>query len=139
MRRPAKKALLAEINVVPYIDVMLVLLVIFMVTVPIIQQGVEIELPKANAEQLPPEDEQPLIMTVRRDGKLFLNKGSNIDQPIPRAQLAEKLTRLLKAEEGRIYVRGDHNVRYGLVVEVMAALQAAGAGQIGLITENPVQ
>lgn len=138
MYRPVKKkSLMAEINVVPYIDVMLVLLVIFMVTVPLIQQGVEVELPKATAKQMPSEDSQPLIMTIQRDGQIFLNKGQRTDRPVPRSEIVERLMPLLEAEKGQIYVRGDHYVRYGMVVEVMAELQEAGAGQIGLITESP--
>lgn len=138
MYRPVKKkSLMAEINVVPYIDVMLVLLVIFMVTVPLIQQGVEVELPKATAKQMPPEDSQPLILTIQRDGQIFLNKGQRTDRPVSRSEIVERLMPLLEAEKGQIYVRGDHYVRYGMVVEVMAELQEAGAGQIGLITESP--
>lgn len=132
-----RRPLLAEINVVPYIDVMLVLLVIFMVTVPIIQQGVEVELPEASAESLPTGDEPPLVLTVRRDGRIFLNKGRSVDSPIARDELASEVAPLLEAEGGKIYVRGDSYVEYGLVVELMAELQGAGATQIGLITKNP--
>ena len=132
-----RRALLSEINVVPYIDVMLVLLVIFMVTVPIIQQGVEVDLPKATAKNLPQDDEPPLVVTVRRDGRLFVNKGANNESPIARERLARTIQPLLEAEQGKVYVRGDRYAQYGIVVELMAQLQDLGATQIGLITEPP--
>ena len=134
--RRHRRTLLAEINVVPYIDVMLVLLVIFMVTVPIIQQGVEVDLPEATAKNLPSDDETPLVMTVRRDGRLFINQGSRPDLPVHRDKLASTMEPLIKAEGGRVYVRGDKYAQYGLIVEIMAELQELGASRIGLITEN---
>lgn len=136
MRGRKHRRLLAEINVVPYIDVMLVLLVIFMVTVPIIQQGVEVDLPKATAKNLPDENSTPLVVTIRRDGKIFVNKGRRNELPVARDELAQMIEPLLQAEQGRVYVRGDRYARYGDIVEIMAELQSLGATQIGLITET---
>lgn len=137
MRGAPPRRLMAEINVVPYIDVMLVLLIIFMVTVPLIQQGVEIDLPKAEAAPLPEDDAEPLILTVQRNGQIFLNKGGVTDRALNEEALAAQLRLLLPAERGRAYVRGDRLAQYGDIVEAMVVLQDAGAEKVGLITEPP--
>ncbi len=132
------RKLMAEINIVPYIDVMLVLLVIFMVTVPLIQQGIKIELPQAQARPL--EDHEapdPLIVTVNRRGQILLNKGEVANQPLSPDFLLRQLYVLLPDQKGVAYVRGDRGTPYGNVVAAMVMLQTAGADSIGLITEPP--
>ena len=133
---PRNKAI-AEINVVPYIDVMLVLLIIFMVTVPLIQQGVEIELPESNSEALPPDTEQePLIITVDTVGNFFINQGSRANQPLREEILIKEAAALLEQNPyDSVYVRGDRNAPYRYVIQAMVALQKAGSEKIGLVTQ----
>ena len=128
---------MSEINVVPYIDVMLVLLIIFMVTVPLIQQGVEIDLPEASTETLTDEAEiEPLIVSVDRHGRFFLNQGKNANRPISAAVLTRDVKALMAAAAASpVYVRGDRNTDYGHVMTAMVVLQRAGADQIGLVTQ----
>ena len=130
------RKLMAEINVVPYIDVMLVLLIIFMVTVPLIQQGVEVDLPRASAELMDPSQiPNPLIVTVDRRGQASLNRGAAANRPLSPQLLYEQINLLLPDAAGEIYVRGDRHADYGSVIAVMVALQNAGAENIGLITQ----
>jgi len=134
--RSPKRRLMAEINVVPYIDVMLVLLIIFMVTAPLLTQGIEVELPKAGAELLEPTDEEPLVLSVDRDGRLYLNVGDNQDQPLDnRTVVARTAAVLRRAPATPVMVKADTNVAYGSVVNAMVRLQEAGAEQIGFITD----
>lgn len=130
---------MAEINIVPYIDVMLVLLIIFMVTAPLIQQGVEINLPEATAEVLEnPVEVEPLIVTVDQRGRFFVNQGTRANQAVTEDILFEELKPLLSdAPALPVYVRGDRNVAYEHVMTAMVMLQRAGAGDIGLITRPP--
>lgn len=130
------RKLMSEINVVPYIDVMLVLLIIFMVTVPLIQQGVEINLPEAPAEIMDSgEVPEPLIVTVDANGNLFINKGTLANQAISKQQLAEQVLQWLPASENKVYIRGDRAVAYADVVTALVTLQNAGISDIGLITQ----
>jgi biopolymer transport protein TolR len=132
-RRP-----MAEINVVPYIDVMLVLLVIFMITAPLVTQGVRVDLPQAKAEPLPPNSDEPLIITVARDGALYLSLGENRDRPLDDRGLMLRVAAALEHKPGTpVMVRGDQQVDYGRVVHAMVLAQAAGAPSVGLITEPP--
>ncbi|MFO1430773.1 MAG: protein TolR [Candidatus Competibacteraceae bacterium] len=135
-RRPRR--LLAEINVVPYIDVMLVLLVIFMVTAPLLQQGVEVDLPKADAKALPADQPKPLILSVDRQGNYYLNLADNPGKPMDntavQAFVAEQLQRNSKLP---VMVRADESVNYGTVTTAMVLLQRAGAPKVGLLTETP--
>jgi biopolymer transport protein TolR len=128
---------MAEINVVPYIDVMLVLLVIFMVTAPLFHQGVEVDLPSAPAKPLEKIDEnqEPLIISIDRSGQVFANKSDTPSEPIADALFRNQIEEILSKERSPIYVRGDNGVDYGRVVTVMVMLQAAGAENVGLITE----
>lgn len=128
---------MSEINVVPYIDVMLVLLVIFMVTAPLFHQGVEVELPSAPAKPLAKNDEnqEPLIISVDRTGQVFVNKSDTPSQPIADEEFRNQIEEILSKDRSPVYVRGDNGVDYGRVVTVMVMLQAAGAGNVGLITE----
>ncbi len=129
---------MSEINVVPYIDVTLVLLVIFMVTAPLFHQGVEVELPSAPAEPLAKTDEnqEPLIVSVNQTGQVFVNKADSPKDPIPDDLFRHQIREILSKDQGNpIYVRGDKNVDYGRVVTVMVMLQDAGADNVGLITD----
>ena len=129
---------MSDINVVPYIDVMLVLLVIFMITAPLLTQGVAVELPQAEAEAMTGEADEPLIVTVTAAGDYYLNVGDNVDDPIDHQLLVTKVAAVLRHRpKTPIYVRGDAAVEYGKVVVAMALLQKAGAPSVGLITEAP--
>jgi len=132
-RRP-----MSEINVVPYIDVMLVLLVIFMVTAPLITQGVKVELPQADAEVISSEASEPVIITVDQFGDLYLDVGEDKNQPIDPESLMVRIQAVLKYRpDTPIMVKGDAGVSYGRVVEAMVLAQAAGAPSVGLITIPP--
>ena len=140
-QRPKRKPM-SEINVVPYIDVMLVLLVIFMVTAPILTQGVKVDLPKAPSQPIPENDKDPFVVTMRGDGALFVNLGlRKSDDPGTRVtifSLEEQAAKILSARpDAPVYVRADHRLDYGQVVRVMTVLQKAGAQSVGLITDPP--
>ncbi|HSW70800.1 MAG TPA: protein TolR [Gammaproteobacteria bacterium] len=134
------RRLMSEINVVPFIDVMLVLLVIFMITTPLLTQGVKVELPKTEAKAIPPDQKEPLIVTVDAEGNYYLNIAAKPNQPLTarvlsnlvQTQLSETVA---QAEQRPVLVRGDKNVNYGKVVEAMVLLQEAGANKVGLITQ----
>ncbi len=129
---------MAQINVVPYIDVMMVLLVIFMVTAPMMQQGVNVELPQAKAQPVTEEPQEQIVIAVDAQGRFFLDEDGPDALPLSAQALTNRIADLLrKRKEKQVYVRGDAGVDYGRVVEAMAALQAAGAESIGLITEQP--
>jgi biopolymer transport protein TolR len=121
---------LSEINVTPFVDVMLVLLIIFMVTAPMMQQGVDVELPKTTTQPLKIKDE-PLILTIKKDGKLFLGR-----QEIAQAELQKKLEAIFEGMDTKdLYLRADQAVSYGQVAKAMAAARAAGASKLGMVTE----
>jgi biopolymer transport protein TolR len=129
---------MAEINVVPYIDVMLVLLIIFMVTAPMLMQGVKVELPEANTAPVENQDSEPLIVSIDADGQLFLNLGSAKDQALSLATIKQRVAVVMRRNPKKpVLVWGDKAVAYGEVVTLMAALQEAGAPSVGLVTENP--
>ena len=133
-----RRPLMAEINVVPYIDVMLVLLVIFMVTVPLIQQGVEVNLPSADAQAIANQEApNPLIVTVDKQGNVSLNQGAAANRSLSPDFLMREITPLLPAVNGQVYVRGDRDAQYGQVMAVMVILQQAGVSDIGLMTKPP--
>lgn len=137
-----RKRPLAEINVVPYIDVMLVLLVIFMVTAPLLTQGVNVDLPKANAQALEDKHQEPIIVSVDAQGLLYLNTATDPKQPIDAATLSQQVAQQLQAsqqqnQQRQVLVKGDQHVNYGAVVQAMVLLQQAGAPNVGLITEQP--
>lgn len=140
-RRRTRKGPLAEINVVPYIDVMLVLLVIFMITAPLLTQGVDVNLPQAAAKSLPPTQVSPIIVSVNRKGQYYLNISAHPGQPINGQQLMAKVAAYLqiakqKHQQQDVYVKGDRDVNYGEVVHAMVLLQNAGASQVGLLTQQ---
>lgn len=132
-----KREQVAEINVVPYIDVMLVLLIIFMVTAPMLTQGVKVDLPKASAKPVESDDEEPLIVSIKADGTMYLNLG-NKEEALTTEVIAEQVGKVLRRKpETKVLVWGDQAVSYGQVVSLMAALQVAGAANVGLVTEDP--
>jgi biopolymer transport protein TolR len=130
------RRLMGEINVVPYIDVMLVLLIIFMVTAPLLTQGVKVDLPKAAAEPVPPQRIQPLVLSVDRAGRLYLNIGANPQKPLDENTLAQRAAAALSRNpDTQVLVKADNAVAYGRVVQAMVLLQRAGAHKLGFITE----
>lgn len=136
-RRP-----MSDINVVPYIDVMLVLLVIFMATAPLLTQGVVVDLPDAASEPVPEDQDDPLVISVRADGAIFVNLGMSGDEAegsrVTPESLGDQAGKIIGARpEVPVYVRADHALEYGAVVRVMTVLQQAGAKSVGLITEPP--
>lgn len=131
---------MAEINVVPYIDVMLVLLIIFMITAPMLTQGVKVDLPQAAANPVEPADEnsEPLVVSVDAEGYFYVAIGDKQDDPIDAQQLMVKVAAVLRRSPNTpVMVKGDSAVNYGQVVTVMALLQKAGAPSAGLITKQP--
>lgn len=135
-RKPKKKPM-AEINVVPYIDVMLVLLVVFMVTAPLLMQGVKVDLPQAPSQPLDEKQLEPLIVSIKKDGRYFLNLGSE-EKEKDIEYIAQMVAKVLRQKPNTpILVWGDQDVSYGKVVTLMSQLQAAGAPSVGLVTEPP--
>jgi len=133
-----KRRAVSEINVVPYIDVMLVLLIIFMITAPIVQQGVEVELPHLAANSLPPEQQEPVILTVSKTGDYYLNIGDDLTKPVSDDVIAQRIALVLKQKpQTPVLVRGDKDANYGSVTTAMVLLQSAGVEKVGLMTEQP--
>lgn len=135
-----KPRLMAEINVVPYIDVMLVLLIIFMITAPLLNQGVTVNLPQAKAKVLTP-DREPIIVSVNQKGDYFLNIAEAPMKPLPAFKLTqavkEALTKAEKASlQRQVLVKGDKNAAYGNIVQAMVLLQQAGVENVGLMTDE---
>ena len=130
---------MSEINVVPYVDVMLVLLVIFMVTAPMLMQGVQVNLPQADAEPVDKQDSEPLIVSINSVGHLYLNLGRE-EQILTLSTVKQRVSAIMRRNpEKPILVWGDKDVPYGNVVTLMATLQESGAPSVGLVTENPSQ
>jgi len=141
-RQNSRRRPLSEINVVPYIDVMLVLLIIFMVTTPLLTQGVKINLPQASAQSIPPDKQTPIIVSVDAQGNYYLNISANPNQPIDPITLSNRVGTELRAEQQQdetpiVLVKGDEKANYGNVVQAMVILQQAGAASVGLITQPP--
>ena len=133
-----RRAPMSEINVVPYIDVMLVLLVIFMITAPLLAQGVNVELPQAAAQPLENDSQDPLVVTVDAAGEIYMNVGEKNDSPVTADELVQRTAAVLRRQpDTPVLVRGDQDVNYGRVVTVMTWLQLAGAPSVGLMTEMP--
>jgi biopolymer transport protein TolR len=141
MKKGRRRRLMGEINVVPYIDVMLVLLIIFMITAPLLTEGIKVELPKTQAKGMTPEmlkDVKPIILSINQDGQLFLNYNDPETQPLDAAQVeAQAAAVLRRAPETAVLVRGDYRVAYGEVVSAMSLLQRAGAIKVGFVTQPP--
>ncbi len=139
-----RRSLMAEINVVPYIDVMLVLLVIFMITAPILSQGVTVDLPKAASQTLKAADREPIVVSVDRQGLFYLNINENPAAPItPQALTVRVAAELQLASQTNqklnVLVKGDQGVEYGKVIAAMSLLKQAGAEQVGLLTDSTEQ
>jgi biopolymer transport protein TolR len=131
-RRHTRKPVMAEINVTPMVDVMLVLLIIFMVSAPLLTVGVQIDLPQTQAKSLD-QDKEPLTVTVNTKGEVYLmNSEIKVDELVPKLKA---ITDARGGAEERIYVRGDKNVNYGTVMRVMGRLSAAGFRRVALVTE----
>jgi len=130
--RHGRRSPMSEINVTPFVDVMLVLLIVFMVTAPLLTVGVPVDLPKTRAQALG-QDREPLAVTVKRDGRVFIQ-----NTPVGEDELVAKLTAIAaNGYDQRIFVRGDRSVDYGRVMQVMGLLSAAGFSHIGLVTDAP--
>ena len=131
-----KRRAKAEINVVPYIDVMLVLLIIFMVTAPLLKQGVEVDLPQAPARALDVKAPEPVVISVDREGRYFVNIAANPDAPLDGDALVAAVSAALKKQPKRpVMLRGDRNGPYQHVISALVKLQAAGIDKVGLVTE----
>ncbi len=131
-----KRRLMGEINVVPYIDVMLVLLIIFMVTAPLLTQGIDVDLPKVGADPLDTPDREPLVLTVDAAGSLYLNVGSDEDEPVDAATVVARTAAVLqRAADTPVLVKADQAVAHGIVVGAMRLLQQAGAPSVGIMTD----
>lgn len=137
-RQRTRKLPIAEMNVVPYIDVMLVLLVIFMITAPLLAQGVKVDLPQLASEPIEPEQLEPLVVTVDARGDYFLSVGEGRDNSIDADTLVARVGAVLRNQPTTpVMVRGDKSTNYGQVVALMSLLQGAGAPSVGLVTESP--
>ncbi|MDG2501060.1 MAG: protein TolR [Porticoccaceae bacterium] len=135
--RKAKRKLVAEINVVPYIDVTLVLLVVFMITAPLLMQGVKVELPDADSAPMDTKEQEPFIVSIKADGSYWIDvKGTNETQVL--SVIKDRVAKVLRQKpKTPILVWGDSSVDYGVVVNLMSELQLAGAPAVGLVTEPP--
>lgn len=130
MKTERNRGVMSEINVTPLVDVMLVLLIIFMVTAPLLQQGIDVNLPKAKGKELPPEERINIV--IKRDGIIYMN-----DTLMSLSDVRQKLNAISKANPN-IFLRADKDVPYGLVVEVMADIKEAGIEKLGMITEPKI-
>ncbi|MFA5494276.1 MAG: protein TolR [Porticoccaceae bacterium] len=138
VRTRNKRKLVAEINVVPYIDVMLVLLIVFMITAPLLMQGVKVELPQAPSTPLEETDQEPLIVSVKADGSYYMDLGNGKNEREELDVIQDKVAKVLAVQpQTPVLVWGDANVDYGVVVRLMTVLQSAGAPNVGLVTEPP--
>jgi biopolymer transport protein TolR len=141
MLRPKKYRVIAEINVVPYIDVMLVLLVIFMITAPLLFQGVDVNLPQARSKPIPTKEQEPIVLSIDARGKYYLNLSKNPMAIISDGDIARIVADELRHSQGRdshprqVLIKGDRAINYGKIVQAMILLQNAGATNIGLITK----
>ena len=128
---------MAEINVVPYIDVMLVLLVIFMITAPLLTQGVNVELPQASANNVPDEIE-PMVVTVETNGDMYVDEDDETTEPRTAQEITARAAAVLRRNpQARFLVRGDRSAEYRHIVNAMVLLQQAGVPSVGLVTEQP--
>ena len=127
------EAVLADINVTPLVDVMLVLLIIFMITAPMLHQGIEVALPQAEAEAMALRVDDPLVLSVNRDGLVYVQ-----DEPIHPSQLIDRLKPLIEARgDGTVFLKGDRELPYGQIIEVLDILNRGGIQQVGMVTERP--
>ena len=136
MSKAARRKPMSEINVVPYIDVMLVLLVIFMVTAPLMTQGIKVDLPEAASGPIDVTDDEPmLVVSVKDDATYYINLGE-AEEPVPLSEIGDRAAKIIAANPRiKVLVEGDKNLAYGVIVNLMNTLQEAGAKSVGLITE----
>jgi len=134
-----KRKPMSDINVVPYIDVMLVLLIIFMVTAPMLTQGIKVDLPQLEASPVKLEkNQEPMIISVDSNGAYYLEMSADSGKPMVLKDLLNRASAILSQnQQTPVLIRGDRHVEYGTIVDLMAALQSAGAEGVGLITEDP--
>ena len=134
-----RRRLMGEINVVPYIDVMLVLLIIFMITAPLLKEGVKVDLPAAGAKPIDPDflkHHEPLILTIDARGRMYINFGPNQDQPTAESTVSARTSALLRRDpQTPVLVKADTTVPYGTLVRAMVLLQKAGASKVGFLTD----
>ena len=138
MAKATRRKLMSEINVVPYIDVMLVLLVIFMVTAPLMTQGIKVDLPEAMSGPLEVDDDEPmLVVSVKANGSYYMNVGEE-EEAVPLKEVQTRAAKIILARPDiKVLVEGDKNLPYRVIVDLMNTLQVAGASSVGLITEPP--
>ena len=135
-RERSRKRPIASINVVPYIDVMLVLLIIFMVTPPLLTQGVKGDLPQTESPAVDSDKSEPVVVTIQKNGAIFMTNGDHPERSIAPKELQRRVTILMQRKPAtEVLVRGDHTVAYGAVVSVMALLQKSGVPSVGLVTD----
>ncbi|KAB2958334.1 MAG: protein TolR [Thermoanaerobaculia bacterium] len=128
-----EEEILSDINITPLVDVMLVLLIIFMITAPMLHQGIEVALPKSEAPTLPNRISEPIVLSINRDGLVYIK-----DQPVHLTRLVEVLTPQLRGRaDETVFVKGDRDVPYGRVIEVLDLLQRGGIVKVGMVTERP--
>ncbi|WP_339883907.1 protein TolR [Vreelandella maris] len=134
--RSSKSKPMAEINVVPFIDIMLVLLVVFMITAPMLTQGVQVELPQVTSEPIEnPEENDPIVISVDREGGYFISLGED-STSVTLDEMSQRVITILERRPGTpVMVRGDRNVPYGQIVVLMSTLQGAGVANVGLLSE----
>ena len=126
---------LADINVTPLVDVMLVLLIIFMIAAPMLHQGIEVALPKAQAKNLPLKVEDPIVLSINRDGLVYIR-----ETPVETADLVDRLKAQLQARpDDTVFLKGDRDAPYGRIVDVLDILQRGGIQHVGMVTERPVK
>ena len=131
--RRGRKKVMAEINVVPYIDVTLVLLIIFMITAPLVTQSVQVDLPKVASVVAEPSDDEPVNVSINNQGQVYIDIGDQPEQPVDDESMVTRLAAVMKYKPNtQIYLRGDAGVNYGRVLEVFAALNSAGIENVGL-------
>ncbi len=135
--RSARRKPMAEINIVPYIDVTFVLLMVFMITTPMVQTGVDVDLPQADTELVEQKNELPVIVSIDKQGNYFIDIGEQTEEPVDVEVLLSRVAKVLRNKpKTQVYIRGDHSVEYGKVVTVMAALKNAGVPSVGLMTSS---
>lgn len=133
---PIRKKLKAEINVVPLIDVMLVLLIVFMIAAPMMNQGIKVELPKAASDPVESKEDDPITVSVKKDGTFYIEVGGDPEAPRPLTEIKSIVSKILAEKPNTpVFVQGDRSVEYGAIVALMGELKTAGAPSVGLITE----
>jgi biopolymer transport protein TolR len=130
IRNPKQRTVLSEINIIPLVDVMLVLLIIFMVTAPLLQQGIDVNLPKAKGKDMPPEER--ITIVIRKGGALYMN-----DKPVSLNEMVKRLSSISRLNPN-VFLKADRDVPYGLVVEIMGEIKESGIEKLGMITEPKI-